>query len=452
MSRYLLLLASLITALVVAGSPAAASSTGLTMTEVSIPVSGGKTLTGTVYAPRTAAGPLPGLVLVHGSGNGKRAGLAAEAAAFAQQGMAVLAYDKRPLDQPEYSLLADDAVAAAGVLRAHPGVNPAAVGLWGISEGGWVMPIAAGRSPEIAFLVLASAPAQSPIRVQNWNMRNKLAAAGVAGALTDTLSDRFYRLANDANLFAEADYDPRPALSALTRPVLAVYGTDDTQVPPAESIAELRRSVSAPLTVRTLPGAGHTLRVLDGHGMYTDRLYPGYAQLVGEWVRATATGTAPAAHADPAPAQQALSAELTRSRWWESWPAQLTALGVFLIGFLAYPVVAAVRRLRRRTVAVTRPARVLAVAGTTAVLGFVAYFVTVLDGANWRGISPGPAIAGRPVIWLALQAVALVTVIAAVMTAHAWRTARGDRLRLGFLLAGGALFLPWALYWGLLLP
>ncbi|MFC7761218.1 hypothetical protein ACFQY4_26665 [Catellatospora bangladeshensis] len=54
--------------------------------------------------------------------------------------------------------------------------------------------------------------------------------------------------------------------------------------------------------------------------------------------------------------------------------------------------------------------------------------------------------------WLALQVVALITVIATAMTAYVWRTATGDRLRLGLLITGGVLFLPWSLYWGLLLP
>ncbi|KHD74191.1 hypothetical protein MB27_30305 [Actinoplanes utahensis] len=437
---------ALLPVLLLPARPAAAA-TDLTTTEVSIPVAGGKTLAGTVYAPRDAAGPLPGLVLVHGSGNGTRKSVTPEALAFARQGIAVLAYDKRPLDQPEYELLAGDAAAAARVLRGTPGVNPAAVGLWGISEGGWVMPLAVQQSPDISFLVLASAPGLSPLRVQNWNMRNKLAAAGVSGALTGTLSDRFYRLANDAGLFAEAGHDPRPPLAALRIPVLAVYGTDDTQVPAAESIAVLRATVIAPLTVRTLPGAGHTLRVLDGDGTFTDELYAGYPELVGDWIRAR-----PAPHSDVAPAQQAYSVALAPSAWWESWPAQLATLAVLLIGFLAYPLIAVVRRLRRRPATVTRPARVAAVAGPAVVLGAVTYFVLVLDGANWKGIDPGPMAAGRPVLWIALQALALILLIATVMTASAWRAATGDRLRLGLLLTSGVLFVPWGLYWGLLLP
>ena len=60
-------------------------------------------------------------------------------------------------------------------------------------------------------------------------------------------------------------------------------------------------------------------------------------------------------------------------------------------------------------------------------------------------------------IWLALQVLAVASVVATVLTALAWRrrrgsVPRGERVRLGLLLAGGAVFVPWALYWGLLLP
>jgi dienelactone hydrolase len=140
--RVLPLPLTLFAALTLTAGPAAAdASSGLTTVEVEIPASGGRTLSGTLHAPAGAAGPLPGLVLVHGSGNGRRAGVTPEAMAFARQGIAVL----------------------------------------------------------------------------------------------------------------------------------AVYGTGDTQVPPAESAAVLHRTVTAPLTVRFLPGAGHTLRVLDEDGMYTER-------------------------------------------------------------------------------------------------------------------------------------------------------------------------------------
>jgi hypothetical protein len=48
-------------------------------------------------------------------------------------------------------------------------------------------------------------------------------------------------------------------------------------------------------------------------------------------------------------------------------------------------------------------------------------------------------------------------VVATVATAVAWRRQRRDltgpsHLRLGLLVAAGVVFVPWAAYWGLLLP
>ncbi len=62
----------------------------------------------------------------------------------------------------------------------------------------------------------------------------------------------------------------------------------------------------------------------------------------------------------------------------------------------------------------------------------------------------GSVLMSRPVVWLLLQALALLAVGAAVATAISWRGAGGsvvwgERLRLGLLLAGGVVFVPWAL-------
>jgi len=61
---------------------------------------------------------------------------------------------------------------------------------------------------------------------------------------------------------------------------------------------------------------------------------------------------------------------------------------------------------------------------------------------------------GRPVVWLGLQVLAVVTVVAAALTVPVWRraSAAGERVRLGLLLAAAGVFVPWGVYWGLLLP
>jgi uncharacterized protein len=137
---------------------------------------------------------------------------------------------------------------------------------------------------------------------------------------------------------------------------------------------------------------------------------------------------------------------------------QLAAFVLFIVAFAGYPLVALVRRVRGRSHLASGnwPARLLAGTGSAAVLGLFVYVPYLLIG-NARDAMPGPVFAGRPLLWLLLQALALTAVGASVATAVAWRQAgssvsRGERLRLGLLLAGGVVLVPWALYWGLLMP
>jgi cephalosporin-C deacetylase-like acetyl esterase len=121
--------------IILPAEPARAAPAGLTTTEVSFTGSGGLPLHGSVVAPPSTGGRLPGIVMVHGSGPGKREELRAAADAFAQRGIVTLIYDKRTtgysIVQRDYSVLADDALAAVQVLRARADVDPARVGIWG---------------------------------------------------------------------------------------------------------------------------------------------------------------------------------------------------------------------------------------------------------------------------------------------------------------------------------
>jgi hypothetical protein len=129
---------------------------------------------------------------------------------------------------------------------------------------------------------------------------------------------------------------------------------------------------------------------------------------------------------------------------------------LFVVAFGAYPLVAVVRRLRgRRVRRVSRWARLLAGGGLAAAVGLLFYLFYLM--AAGRSPDPGPILAGRPLPWLVLQGLAVAAVAAGIATAVAWRRAaasvpRGERVRLGLLLTAGAVFLPWAFYWGLLLP
>ncbi|MEV6158175.1 prolyl oligopeptidase family serine peptidase [Nonomuraea sp. NPDC052129] len=440
----------------------------LSAAEVSFRGSGGLDLHGTVLTPAGAKADRPGIVLVHGAGTGTpRKQLLGEAVEFARRGLSVLIYDKRSVGYSlftrSYSQLADDALGAVAALRTQPGVDPAKVGLWGLSEGGWVVPIAASRSKEVAFIVLVGANGLAPLRQQTWAVAAGLRKAGVSGSLVERAEPKLYTAIADGGMFPEPYYDPAPTIAKVSQPVLGIWGTNDLLTPPKETPPVFARALEAGgnrhYTFQFFPGADHAAHQSpDGGVTRLKELAPGYADLVGSWVKDVTGGKPPTAQTNgPAPTQASLTIPMDPPAWWELAFVQVAALLVFLVGFGAYPVVALARRLRRASQApVSRAARLVSAGGFGVVLGAFAYlFYVVMTGGKLA--APGPMVAGHPVIWLVLQLLAVVCVVATVRTALAWRrasaaVARGERVRLGLLLAGGAVLLPWALYWGLLLP
>ena len=440
---------------------------GLTSTDVSFIGFGGLMLHGTVLAPaKTTGTPRPGVVLVTGSGSGTpREHLLTEATEFARQGVAALIYDKRSIGytfvRRSYSELATDTLGAVDALRAQPGVDPAKVGVWGLSEGGWVAPLAASRSSKVAFVIVVGGNAMTPIRQQLWSETSSLRRVGVSGSLIDHGKRNFTRLGADAGLFAEAYFDAQDVLQRVRQPLLGVWGSRDLQTPPEDNpplfAQALRRGGNTHYMFRFFGGADHAVHVSpDGGVTRGPELAPGYAELVGSWIRDVTSGRLPNADAPTPPKQEYPSAEAPPSALWESGWMQLAVFVLLLGAFTAYPAVALVRRLHgRRMRPVSRWAPLVAGAGFAATIGLLGYLFYLM--AAGRSPDPGPILAGRPLPWLALQGLAVVTVTAAIGTALAWRRAaanlpQGERIRLGLLLTAGTVFLPWAFYWGLLLP
>ncbi|WP_238412971.1 alpha/beta hydrolase family protein [Saccharothrix deserti] len=432
--------------------------TGLTEQDVTFS-SGDLTLHGTVIAPAdTSDTRRPGMVMVHGSGRVSREGYREEAESFARSGIVTLIYDKRPKQSKsdvDFTLLADDALAGLRALRANAGVDPARTGLWGVSEGGWVAPLAASKSPDVAFVVTVGAPGVSPERQQSWNLANRLAAAGVSGSLVDTVSRTTLGLLVGAGLFPESGYDPAPVLERINRPVLGLWGDLDRVIPGAESMRTFQeafdRAGNSHYTLRAVPGADHTMRRSPDGYQKSDEISPAYLEQVASWVDGLAAGP-PAASAG-APSQQERQSTPVEPG---SPRVQVAAFVVLLSAFAAYGLSAPAQRLRgRRGVPpVRRPARWLATTGLLSVAGLLGY-LGYLASSGAKNL--GPVVLGRPVPWLVLQFLALGVVAATVATAVvSWR-ARSDlsgvhRVRLGLLVAGGVVFVPWALHWGLLLP
>ncbi len=46
---------------------------------------------------------------------------------------------------------------ASNILKSRDAINPDVIGLWGISQAGWVMPLAIAESDNFAFMISVSA-------------------------------------------------------------------------------------------------------------------------------------------------------------------------------------------------------------------------------------------------------------------------------------------------------
>ena len=209
--------------------------------EVAIPY-GDVTLYGVLTVPPTE-GPHPAVALITGAaGPEGRSGVASwthidHGHRFAAQGFACLRYDppgtgrsdgERGVDALDTR--AEEAVAAAEFLCTRPDVDATHVGLWGISQGGWVIAMAAAESPqEIAFLIMVSGTTVSVAEQQVYGVRMQAQAAGVTGdglakavlvarLLIDwQIPEPIYREANEADL---GRLEPRP----WTEFAAVVYG------------------------------------------------------------------------------------------------------------------------------------------------------------------------------------------------------------------------------------
>ncbi|WP_232668739.1 alpha/beta hydrolase family protein [Pseudonocardia sp. TRM90224] len=444
---------------VVPGQPVP-SAVDVVRSELIVTTPDGLVLPATLHTPAGARTRLPGIVLVHGSGPTPRERLRAEAEAFARSGIATLTYDKRTVGysftQRSYSQLADDAVAAAAALRGRAEVDPAQVGLWGLSEGGWVAPIAATRDPHTAFLVVVGANGIGPLRQQVWADATRLERSGVRGSLVDTSSRTLYRLVSGLGVFPEPYHDPGPVLRELTLPVLGIWGALDRSTPPVESTAAydslLREAGNRHYTLRTLTGAEHSGRASTSGYDRSTEFAPGYVELVGSWVAAVAAGVAPPTSVAGSGDQARPTAEAPPLGWYESIWVQAGALVVMLAGFIGPGTVAGYRRVRGR---VSTPAPwstgLLMVNGLGAVLGCLLYLGFVMTSRS-GAFDPGPMIAGRPLPWLALQALAVTATGAAIALAVRIGRHGGGGPGAALVLCAGAVFVPWSVYWGLLVP
>jgi uncharacterized protein len=181
------------------------------------------------------SGPFPAVAMVHGSGRSTRSEFDVFTAYFALHGLAVLADDKRgagesggvyPGDvasEATIDRLARDAQAEATFLATLPQIDAKHIGLWGDSQGGWIVPLAASREHAVSWAILNSGPVVTVGESDDF--------AGLAGQSLSPPSGSRASMLAQVRSDGPSGFDPASALRALSIPVLWMYGSDDRNQP-----------------------------------------------------------------------------------------------------------------------------------------------------------------------------------------------------------------------------
>ena len=261
-------------------------------------------LSGTLTVPESRPA-MPAAVLVSGSGpidrdsNMKRAKLGVMqqvAAHLADRGIATLRYDKRGVAESEGNYKAAglhdnvaDARAAVAALRDRPEIDPEQVFVIGHSEGALIAAELAAETDadrRLAGVVLLAGGAQPGKAVLQWQ------AGQIAGSLPGPVKFLMKVLRKDlvgiqAKRFAQLEatttdvariqmvkvnakwfrefmtHDPSESLRKATVPVLAITGSKDIQVDPAD-ITLIEQLVPTACEGHVLENVTHLLRSDDG--------------------------------------------------------------------------------------------------------------------------------------------------------------------------------------------
>ena len=257
--------------------------------------SGPFTLIGDLQLPE-GTGPFPVVLFVHGSGEADRTGgvyFLPIMERMLRAGYATFAWDKPGTGESTGNLnpfhviseRAQILLDAIEVMKARPDIDPGRIGLWGISQAGYVMPYALRQSNDIAFMICISCAGTSGEDQTTYQTMAMALCSGtpedqierrtellaeldaartyetydeyvhyrkVIEALFSTVSvepqnNRYGIIPEEAwlenNPKFEGWWNPIEGIEQVTIPVLAIFGDKDPQIDPIQGAHAYREAL-----------------------------------------------------------------------------------------------------------------------------------------------------------------------------------------------------------------
>jgi uncharacterized protein len=303
--------------------------------------SGDVRLAGTLISPNVP-GKHPAVILVHASGPQNRGSVLPFARFLVHRGMAVLGYDKRGVgassgdwSMASFDDLAGDVLAAFEYLKTRADIDGGQIGMLGWSQAGWIMPLAAIRARDVAFVISVSGAGVPAAETTLDQAHNEMTARGMRPEVVSQivalmkLQNRFAETGQGWDEYAAAReklavrigsppdtfpgtsdhpswqvirrlyfYDPAPTLRRLRVPTLALFGELDNNILAEKNRAAWETALKAggheDYTLRILPNANHLqleAKVGSNAEMASlQRFVPAYFTTINDWLATRVRG------------------------------------------------------------------------------------------------------------------------------------------------------------------
>ncbi|MEA1940033.1 MAG: alpha/beta hydrolase [Candidatus Caldatribacteriota bacterium] len=312
-------------------------------------------LAGTLTLP-SDKGVFPAVLLITGSGPQDRDETIYNHRPFlvladylTRQGIAVLRVDDRGVgestgdfSQATSEDFAADVLAGIEYLKTRKEINPNQIGLIGHSEGGIIAPMAAVKSPDVAFIILMAGTGltgeeilylqgalisramgvseEDIIKKRQFNekifsvLKEEEDSEIVEERLRQMFKEDWGKMSDEEKeqignpeVFLEAQlqsllspwlkffltYDPKPTLSKVKCPILSINGEKDLQVPPKENLSAIEKTLKAGgnqnYTIKELPGLNHLFQtsktgVPSEYVKIEETISPVALKIIGDWI------------------------------------------------------------------------------------------------------------------------------------------------------------------------
>lgn len=262
---------------------------------------GKQRLVGELILPEGKA-PFPIVVQTHGSGEETREASRGMAYLFAANGIASFIFDKRGCGESSgkewranFKDYAHDLLAAVETVSKMQGINAKKIGVYGHSQGGWVVPLAYSLKPDkIAFCIISAANAYSPVEQTLYagdeefrikgndeqtvkeirEFRKLKYEVGISGKglkeykntlLPEAEKKAWFKLTGGGlpdNIFWKENgfYDATPALKSLKCPVLVLYAEHDMSTDSKTNLPLMQKLIpSENATFKLFENANHMM-------------------------------------------------------------------------------------------------------------------------------------------------------------------------------------------------